>query len=180
MEVLHLMVNNTCTNKCPLCCNKQYDVDKIPIVTVEDLKSVDTICITGGEPFLSDQLVPFLYSLISSYPNIEIIYIYTSGGSVHIDEVRQLIDMQHMYDIEIGLSLGPKSGSDRNRLRFGGLDEIISNLGNCRFYCFTKEDLEIANVYYDQPNVEIIERKWQKEFKPAENTIFRRLPVWLL
>ena len=27
--VLHLMVNNICNNNCPLCCNKQYDVDKI-------------------------------------------------------------------------------------------------------------------------------------------------------
>jgi len=26
---------------------------------------------------------------------------------------------------------------------------------------------------------EIIDRKWQKDFVPAPNTIFRRLPIWI-
>lgn len=31
-----------------------YDIDKIPVATVEEMKTVHTVCITGGEPFMSN------------------------------------------------------------------------------------------------------------------------------
>ena len=80
--VLHLMVNNVCNNNCPLCCNKQYNVDEIQIVTVEELKQTETICITGGEPFLSPNLTNFIFNLIIQYTNIKNLYIYTSGECI--------------------------------------------------------------------------------------------------
>ena len=44
----------------------------------------------------------------------------------------------------------------------------------------TKEDRELANTYYgNHNNMEIIDRKWQRTFEPAQNTIFRRLPIWI-
>ena len=39
---IHLMINRTCTNSCPLCCNKQYDLDTVPVATVEELKVAHT------------------------------------------------------------------------------------------------------------------------------------------
>ena len=71
VPVLHLMVNNICNNNCPLCCNKQYNVDEIQIVTIEELKQTETICITGGEPFLSPNLTNFIFNLIIQYTNIK-------------------------------------------------------------------------------------------------------------
>ena len=180
LPVLHLMVNNICNNNCPLCCNKQYDVDKIQVVTIEELKQTETICITGGEPFLSPNLTNFIFNLIVQYTNIKNLYIYTSGESIQRPDLSTLVLWQTNYDINIGVSIGPKSDRDRRNLQSYFIYEKVLELKCNRFYCFTKEDRELANTYYgNHNNMEIIDRKWQRTFEPAQNTIFRRLPIWI-
>ena len=75
-KIIHLYLLNKCTHHCKLCCNKQYEVDKIPVVTVEELQYADTICLTGGEPFLLDGICDFAEKLKTQYPNIQYIYVY--------------------------------------------------------------------------------------------------------
>ena len=48
---LRLLVTAKCHNKCPMCCNNQFDFEKIPVV---DRLDYDEISITGGEPLLPD------------------------------------------------------------------------------------------------------------------------------
>lgn len=48
---LRLLVTEKCHNKCPMCCNNQFDIEKIPVV---DRFDYDEISITGGEPLLYD------------------------------------------------------------------------------------------------------------------------------
>lgn len=178
--VLHLMVNKDCTNDCPLCCNKQYDIGKIPIVTVEELKQTETICITGGEPFLSPNLMSFLECLLKSYTNIKKYIIYTTGGLLNTIYLRHLLEIQREYSVEIGLSIGPKSLGDRTNLKFSSevIKHSLSELSTNRLYCFTEADKKVSE-YYKDSNIDIIDRKWQKDFVPAPNTIFRRLPIWI-
>lgn len=52
-EIMHLMILDKCNYKCELCCNKLYDIEKIPVATVKELKTIHTLCITGGEPFMA-------------------------------------------------------------------------------------------------------------------------------
>lgn len=40
IDTMHLFVTNKCTNNCPLCCNKNYDIEKIPLPTEEELGSI--------------------------------------------------------------------------------------------------------------------------------------------
>jgi len=47
---LRLLVTAKCHNKCPMCCNNQFDIEKIPVV---DRLDYDEISITGGEPLLT-------------------------------------------------------------------------------------------------------------------------------
>jgi hypothetical protein len=54
---IHLMINRWCGNSCPLCCNKQYDLDTVPVVTVEELKAAHTVMLTGGDPFYVESLM---------------------------------------------------------------------------------------------------------------------------
>ena len=177
-EVLHLMVNNTCNNNCPICCNKQYDVNKIPVVTVEELEEIEIICITGGEPFMSRNIIPFLGNLLQQFKNIEELYIYTSG--MYLDRrLDALSNIGEWSGTNIGLSIGPKSYGDRENLRWYYIREAVKDLYHNRFYCFTDKDRELANECYNFSNTEIIDRKWQEKFVPAPNTIFRRLPVWI-
>lgn len=48
---LRLLVTAKCHNKCPMCCNNQFSIEKIPVV---DRLDYDEISITGGEPLLTD------------------------------------------------------------------------------------------------------------------------------
>lgn len=48
---LRLLVTAKCHNKCPMCCNNQFDFEKVPVV---DRLDYDEISITGGEPLLPD------------------------------------------------------------------------------------------------------------------------------
>lgn len=46
---LRLLVTAKCHNKCPMCCNNQFDIEKIPVV---DRLDYDEISITGGESLM--------------------------------------------------------------------------------------------------------------------------------
>lgn len=194
--VLHLMVNNTCTNDCPLCCNKQYDVDKIPVVTVEELKSVETICYTGGQPLL--WMYPFVMlcnRIKKSYPNIKKEFVYINGDEIRRMGTQDLASLagwnidKHSNLIS-GLTMSPKCQNDWDGLKklneeapdiFPWLlgKKIISAFKSNRIYCFSENDVVRAKEIFPNGNVEIVRREWQKEFKPAPNTIFRRLPIWI-
>lgn len=38
-QIYHLYITHKCGHNCPLCCNRLYDIDKLPVITVEDLKN---------------------------------------------------------------------------------------------------------------------------------------------
>lgn len=87
-QILHLFITNKCRHDCEFCCNKLYDIEKIPVVTVELLKSVQTVCLTGGEPFgiNPDELCAFILRLRKQYPNIENL-LYTQVGTRLLSEL---------------------------------------------------------------------------------------------
>lgn len=185
--VLHLMVNNTCTNNCALCCNKQYDVNDIPVVTVKELQSIDTVCLTGGAPMLNlQQLAEFTSNLEKSYPNIENCYIYVNGAELlsiynELDRMTTRTLFQHFpwnTKVRYGLTMSPKCKNDWDALREFSIymDAWRSN----RIYCFSDEDIANAMRVFRHVNVEMVLRQWQPNFVPAPNTIFRRLPVWIV
>jgi hypothetical protein len=47
-------------------------------------------------------------------------------------------------------------------------------------YCFSNKDEKKAKEIFPFGDVDIVRRVWQKDFVPAPNTMFRRLPIWLL
>lgn len=73
-NIIHLYTINECGKKCPMCCNKLYDIEALPVVTVAELKSANTVCLTGGDPFLYNELYKFIGRLRGQYPNIKKIY----------------------------------------------------------------------------------------------------------
>ena len=184
--VLHLMVNNTCTNDCPLCCNKQYNVDDIPVVTVEELRSIDTICFTGGQPLLNiKSFADFCSSLESSYPNIRTCYVYMNGAELFSYLNQDFPRIKMMFEhfpwntkVSYGLTMSPKCKNDWFAIR--ELRPYMKDWKSNRIYCFSDRDVANAEAIFDIGEVEIVRREWQKDFAPAPNTIFRRLPVWVI
>ena len=53
---LHLVVTSLCDRNCYYCCNKEYDIHNLEYVTDDDLKKCDLLCLTGGEPFIREDL----------------------------------------------------------------------------------------------------------------------------
>lgn len=89
---LRLLITGKCPNKCPMCCNNRFDLEKIPVV--EGFDQYDEINITGGEPML----FPYdLYDIISDIRHIEQytgkhkrVYLYTS--KMPKDDILDLVD----------------------------------------------------------------------------------------
>lgn len=80
---LRLLVTTKCHNKCPMCCNKQFNFDTLPIV---DRWDYDEIMITGGEPLSSLRNTRYIINLIQSIKMIQVtqglpiskFYLYTA------------------------------------------------------------------------------------------------------
>ena len=51
-KIIHIMITSLCDRNCPYCCNNQYDLNDIPYATSEELSKANTVCLTGGEPFM--------------------------------------------------------------------------------------------------------------------------------
>lgn len=181
-EIMHLMVLSRCNYNCELCCNKLYDIDKIPVATVEELKTIHTLCITGGEPFIASiNLNDFARSVKDGFPNVKNIFVYTSG-------VMLLYNLPQVFSYIDGLSICPKSMKD-----WLALEKIanstshyylnnISKLASNRLYVF-KEQVALFEGRFkhiaELLNLNVLYRTWDKEFKTPDNEIFRRLPILL-
>ena len=81
MKKLRLLVTKYCPKSCAGCCNKDWDLDNLPVV--DDFGIYDEIFITGGEPLavgerdITLKIVEFLHIF---NPNARVI-IYTANPS---------------------------------------------------------------------------------------------------
>lgn len=84
---LRLLVTTKCHNNCPMCCNKQFNFDTLPIV---DRWDYEEVMITGGEPLSSIKKVRYLITLIEGIKAVQKaqglpiskFYLYTSTRNV--------------------------------------------------------------------------------------------------
>lgn len=181
-EIMHLMVLSRCNYNCELCCNKLYDIDKIPVATVEELKTIHTLCITGGEPFIASiNLNDFARSVKDGFPNVKNIFVYTSG-------VMLLYNLPQVFSYIDGLSICPKSMKDwlaLEKIAYSTSHYYLNNipkLSSNRLYVF-KEQIALFEGRFkhiaELLNLNVLYRTWDKEFKTPDNEIFRRLPILL-
>lgn len=183
-QILHLFIAKECRHNCPLCCNKLYNIDEIQVVTVERLKSVETVCLTGGEPFGIDMNVfaSFIKNLRCQFTNIRNLYVYTSGFELrkHVDDAYNL-----KFDGLInGINVAPKDQLDWQCFAeivydfpylFGGLSNRLYVFEEWNdFYYKDNIDLSCAVSKLD---INVIGRKWDPVFNTPDNEHFERLPV---
>lgn len=179
-QILHLFITNKCRHNCKFCCNKLYDIEKIPVVTVELLKSVQTICLTGGEPFgiNQDTLCMFIMRLRKQYPNIENLYIYTSGFEASF-RIKYICDMMQKHLIN-GINIAPKDHRD-----WAGFVSIMNyepsvfvQHSSNRLYVFKEQQAFFdSNIDLSGININVIYRQWDKTFNTPSNEHFARLPI---
>ena len=178
-QVLHLFITNKCRHQCQFCCNKLYKISEIPVVTVELLKSVDTVCLTGGEPFTvkTQVLKSLVYSLRVQYKNIKNLYIYTSG--YEFEKVCQdYYEFIHVYKWINGINIAPKDWKD-----WIAVPRVIPII-NCesssnRLYVFREQRpiFDAMHIDLSKVNIDVIDRKWNITFNTPDNEHFARLPI---
>lgn len=192
-KILHLFITNNCRHNCKLCCNKFYKIPEIPVVSVELLKSVNTVCLTGGEPFWikPEILANFIIKLRTQYKNIENLYIYTSGKELgeNLGNVMTIILSAKSpwltKSIQIdGITVGPKDFEDWVGLikAMKNVQYFFSGVRSNRLYIFEehKEVYEIAKISFPKDcEINVIGRKWDMVFNTPKNEYFARLPILL-
>lgn len=174
-KVMHLMVTSLCDRDCKYCCNKQYDLNSIPYATDEELRGVETLCLTGGEPFAYTKPNAIAYHYKHKYPNIMRVIVYTNAYELWLPLIANKAPLVHID----GLNISIKNLGD-----YLVLDDIIQNSDVCslslnRIYVFNEECYEdtmyLLTKYCKLSRFEVICREWQEDFKPADDSIFRRI-----
>ena len=186
-QIYHLFIIRECEHKCALCCNRLYDIDQLPVITVNELKNADTVCLTGGEPFLlpNRSLIDLCLGIRKQYPNIQHLYIYTSGGRLHLFSDRE---WEYLFQYIDGINIAPKSPYEYHLL--ANLLDIQQpyasefteyarqNEKSNRLYVFPDLWDEYEKIKKLLPSTfQVIGRKWDQEFKTPDNEHFVRIPI---
>ena len=179
--IIHLMVTSICDRDCPLCCNKQYDLNtEVPLVTDEELRKAHTIYITGGEPFAYSNPNNIAAYLKNHYPNIKTVRVYTgatelavwleidwnpTNGFIFFDTV-SLKDFIYFDGVTVSLK-NQRDVSDFEK--YIADNEQISRLSSNMLYVFG--DLMPRNL----GNFIVKPRVWMEDFIPDNKSVFRRI-----
>ena len=80
MKKLRLLVTKVCNRSCAGCCNKDFDLDSLPVIT--DFSNYEEIMITGGEPMLFASKILELIAEIRAQNSTCKIYLCTASTDV--------------------------------------------------------------------------------------------------
>ena len=166
--VLHLVTTKECIRNCKHCCNRQYNLDtQVPTVTEEELKTVEEVLLTGGEPVLFSEVNEIAKTLKNTYSNIKKVYVYANAIELALARTSRKITSLDFID---GFTISIKNNFDRIAFEdYLAEDEELASLSSNLVYVFD------GLMPKDMSRFKSIERKWQEDFKPAENCIFRKM-----
>lgn len=167
-KIIHLMITDKCDRKCPYCCNNQYSLDDIEEVTDEELRDAEMIFLTGGEPFQYHNPVEVASFIKCHFGSEKKIMVYTNALELGV----WLAQAYHQIHSINGLTISIKNRYDKVMFE----DYIchhpdVLSLESVWVYVFPGfEDLKVTNDKFI-----IKPREWQKDFKPAPDSIFRKM-----
>ncbi len=165
--IIHLLVTSLCNRNCKFCCNKQYDLNSIPYVTDEELKNCHTLCLTGGEPFAyaNPGMIARFYK--RKYPNIKKVYVYTNAFELGM----YLSKYDDLSDID-GVDVSIKTKFDLETFN----SFLVNNKWFTHWHVYENRVYIFDNlVPKDFGTFKSFERKWQEDFEPAQDSIFRKI-----
>lgn len=170
-KIIHLLVTEKCIRNCPLCCNKQYDMDSIETVTEEEYKEAEEIFLTGGEPFLFTNPAFIAGEIKVTYPNIKKVYVYTNAF-----ELGWYLKSRGNFSLPWldGVTVSIKNDIDKYVFEsylnnHPDLYDSGYELSNYLYVFKGFEDIQCNEVWKKIP------REWQVDFTPATDSIFRKV-----
>lgn len=183
VDTMHLFITKRCTNNCPLCCNKNYDIEKVPLPTEEELSSVSTVCLTGGDPFLLGKKLDEIVNDLRKRENIKNIYVFTSGYAclLYLKKFNKLPNID-------GITFSPKSERDYDaiwnfvdtysyhfiKLSSNRMYMFIDKYDDCN-YTIDNNKLVLLAYVWNYLDCQVFFRTWVEDFNSPENEIFRRI-----
>lgn len=179
---LRLLVTTECPNKCPLCCNNQFNFDELKRVRDFDY---DEIIITGGEPLLFSnkvmelcEAIKTINPLLYTEESIPKIYVYTAMPSYSkFRNIMKAVD---------GIVLTPHSKEDVDK--FVTLNSIL--IDHFVFRKRQKEKLSLRlNLFKNIKDMlpynidlslwKVKDMEWIEDCPVPQGEDFRRLPkLW--
>jgi hypothetical protein len=103
MKILRLLITPDCNRSCAGCCNKQWNIEALPIVKSFDC--YDQIILTGGEPLMDSKILNTvwilkalgsvqteLYVYTAHARNVKLILNHVDGVTLTIHEQKDLKD----------------------------------------------------------------------------------------
>lgn len=164
-KIIHLMITEKCNRKCPDCCNNQYDMTAIEKITEDELREAEIIFLTGGEPFAYADPCTLAFFIKKNFPNIKKVFVYTNAI-----ELADYLMANHIKNID-GLTISIKNRKDKQVFEnvIAKNKEVLALESNWLYVFPGFEDTKAPACFNKKS------RFWQKDFKPATDSIFRRL-----
>lgn len=167
---LRLLVTAQCPHKCPMCCNKQFDLTKVPVV---DRIDYDEIMITGGEPLLYPRSVCELIKGLRILRNgtHTKFYVYTS--------IAHPIIFPTVLDEADGIVLTPHNEGSVDlfcRLNANLLRAPEKTAGKSLRLCLFPDIKQMLPRGIDLSLWQVKDIEWKKDCPIPDGEDFRRLP----
>jgi MoaA/NifB/PqqE/SkfB family radical SAM enzyme len=166
---LRLLVTEICNRRCEGCCNQFWDLESLPVFSLDCLNSFDQLIITGGEPMLIPDICESLAVLSRSINPDICIYLYTAKTK----PIENLINILPMLD---GICITIHDISDL--IPFLDFNEWIVRNGiytekSLRLNIFSEE---VKRLQINYPSMWIIkDKKWIPHQHLNEHEVFMRL-----
>jgi organic radical activating enzyme len=101
MKKLRLILFTDCNRNCAGCCNKQWDINTLPVVSLENLDlfyECDEIILTGGEPMINLDCLFSVINAVKSIPSNSFkdrkVYLYTAL----VDDITNVLSVLDKID----------------------------------------------------------------------------------
>lgn len=173
MDTIRLVVTKNYNRSCSGCCNKDYDIDSLPVFDADYFKKhkkeIKTIIITGGEPLLYQKKLSQLMINFLEYKDVRFI-LYTAYVKDYFKDIRIL----SFFD---GITLTFHEQSDiSDAMEF--LFKIKQyNMKNKTFWLKVFEGINLSEIHDLLDNWKVkTGYKWIPECPVPKNEILMRLP----
>jgi hypothetical protein len=163
MKKLRLLVTDKCDRNCPLCVNKQWNLDELPVE--DNYSQYSEIILTGGEPMLDPHYLEKVIKIIRRQTRAKI-YVHTAK----IDDYFAALNVLNMAD---GITVTIHETKDIEA--FFRFDEFIPPYFNKSLRVVVFQGiLNIESFARTFPKWDVKQINWIKDCPLPEGEVFKR------
>ena len=161
-DKLRILLLEECNRSCDGCCNKDFDLNNLPVVDMDDLERYYEIILTGGEPMLRPELVLETALELKTKSDANI-YMYTAD----VSNIPAMFGIMNTID-GITVTIHNSEQMEIDVENFMKFDQSLCNLSEYGRWPTIAQHCSLRlNVFKDVP----INTKWTKCLWAVKNNI---------